>query len=193
MAEKSLNLFLSASIPIEGRANGKYLKTADVIAIRDSVIALVSVALPRYHLIWGGHPSITPLITNVLKHSDKEVNKCVTVYQSGYFVKVFPEENKDVEHIVVTENLEEKEASLNLMRRKMIVENDFAVGVFIGGMDGVEDEYRLFVESHPNARALILGSTGGAALSLYETNAESKDKRLLTDMAYVSLFKDFLK
>ena len=192
MGEKSLNLFLSASVPVAGRADGKYLATADIIAIRDAVIALASVVLPRYHLIWGGHPSITPLIANVLRHSNKEVNSSVTVYQSGYFVKEFPNENKDVEHVVVTESLGERVSSLDLMRRRMVIENDFAAAVFIGGMDGVEDEYKMFVESHPEAKVFPMASTGAAALMLYDANSDAFNERLKNDMAYASLFKDLL-
>ena len=192
MGEKSLNLFLSASVPVAGRADGKYLATADIIAIRDAVIALASVVLPRYHLIWGGHPSITPLIANVLRHSNKEVNSSVTVYQSGYFVNEFPKENKDVEHVVVTESLGERVSSLDLMRRRMVIENDFAAAVFIGGMDGVEDEYKIFVESHPEAKVFPMASTGAAALMLYDANTDAFDERLKNDMAYASLFKDLL-
>ena len=193
MAEKSLNLFLSASVPVAGRADGKYLATADIIAIRDAVIALASVVLPHYHLIWGGHPSITPLIANVLRHSDNEVNSSVTVYQSGYFVKEFPEENKDVEHIVVTESLGDRGNSLELMRRRMVIENDFAAAVFIGGMEGVEDEYKMFVENHPDAKVFPVASTGAAALILYEAAKDMFDERLKIDMAFASLFKDLLK
>lgn len=193
MGEKSLNLFLSASVPVAGRADGKYLATADIIAIRDAVIALASVVLPRYHLIWGGHPSITPLIANVLRHSNKEVNSSVTVYQSGYFVKEFPKENKDVEHVVVTESLGERVSSLDLMRRRMVIENDFAAAVFIGGMDGVEDEYKMFVESHPEAKVFPMASTGAAALMLYDANSDAFNERLKNDMAYASLFKDLLR
>ena len=192
MGEKSLNLFLSASVPVAGRADGKYLATADIIAIRDAVIALASVVLPRYHLIWGGHPSITPLIANVLRHSNKEVNSSVTVYQSGYFVKEFPKENKDVEHVVVAESLGERVSSLDLMRRRMVIENDFAAAVFIGGMDGVEDEYKMFVESHPEAKVFPMASTGAAALMLYDANSDAFNERLKNDMAYASLFKDLL-
>ena len=163
MAEKPLNLFLSASVPIPGRADGKYLVTADVIAIRDAVIALASVVMPHYRLIWGGHPSITPLIANVLRHSNRDVNECVTLYQSGFFVKEFPKENKDVERVVITEALEDMGKSLELMRRKMIVENDFVAAVFIGGMNGVEEEYKMFVENHPNAKVIPVASTGAAA------------------------------
>ncbi len=192
MVETSLNLFLSASVPVAGRADGKYLASADIIAIRDAVIALASVVLPHYHLIWGGHPSITPLIANVLRHSNKKVNSSVTVYQSGFFEKEFPPDNKDVEHIVVTKDLGECGKSLDLMRREMIVENDFAAAVFIGGMNGVEDEYKMFVDNHPGAKAIPVASTGAAALMLYESNKEMFDERLMTDMAYASLFKDLL-
>lgn len=192
MATRTLNIFLSASVPVAGRAEGKYLATADIIAIRDAVIALASVALPQYHLIWGGHPSITPLIANVLRHSNKEVNASVTVYQSGYFVKEFPEENKDVEHIVITEDLGDREKSLDLMRKQMIVDNDYAAAVFIGGMNGVEDEFDMFTKSHPDARVLPVASTGAAAQMVYEKNDGELDERLKTDMAYASLFKDLL-
>lgn len=192
MAEKSLNLFLSASVPIAGRDESKYLATADIIAIRDAVIALVSVALPRYHLIWGGHPSITPLIANVLRHSDKEINSSVTVYQSGFFVKDFPTDNKDVEDIVVTKDLGTREESLELMRQKMIAGNDFAAAVFIGGMNGVEDEYEMFAANHPKAKILPMASTGAAALMLYEANKDKFDERLKFDMAFASVFKDLL-
>lgn len=193
MATRALNLFLSASVPVAGRADGKYLATADVIAIRDAVIALVSVALPKYHLIWGGHPSITPLIANVLRHSNREVNASVTVYQSGYYVKEFPDENKDVEHIVITDDLGDREKSIELMRKQMIVNNKYAAAVFIGGMNGVEDEFDLFTTSHPNAYVLPVASTGAAAEMLYERNADMFDVRLKTDMAYASLFKDLLE
>lgn len=192
MAENSLNLFLSASVPVQGRADGKYLATADVIAIRDAVIALASVVLLHYRLIWGGHPSITPLIANVLRHSKKKVNECVTLYQSRYFEKMFPMENREMGCVVITDALEDRENSLELMRQKMIVENDFAAAVFIGGMNGVEEEYKMFTESHPNAKVFPVASTGAAALSLYESNKDRFDGRLKTDLAYSSLFKDLL-
>jgi hypothetical protein len=60
------NIFLSASIPLPER-HPKYYETADLIAIRDAVIALASIALPNHRIIWGGHPSITPLIYYVIE------------------------------------------------------------------------------------------------------------------------------
>ena len=101
MAQKQLNIFLSASIPMLGR-DEKYFRTADTIAIRDSVLALASIALPKYKLIWGGHPSITPLIASILQHSGLDIQSSVTLYQSTYFEQFFPLENESVAHIIKT-------------------------------------------------------------------------------------------
>ena len=49
-SEKLKNIFLSASIPLEER-NPKYFETADIIAIRDAVIALTTIVLPRHKLV----------------------------------------------------------------------------------------------------------------------------------------------
>lgn len=89
MASEQLNIFLSASIPQPVR-DPKYIDTADVIAIRDAVLALATVVLPNYRLVWGGHPSITALIAQVLNHADKQANEHVTLYQSRFFEKFFP-------------------------------------------------------------------------------------------------------
>jgi hypothetical protein len=54
-------VFLSASIP-DPRRDAKYFQTGDTIAIRNAVIALVTVTLSRTKLVFGGHPAVTPLV-----------------------------------------------------------------------------------------------------------------------------------
>ena len=55
-----LRVFLSASVPLPSR-NPKYFDTADVIAIRDAVRALIMVVVEQQgQLVFGGHPAITP-------------------------------------------------------------------------------------------------------------------------------------
>ena len=69
MVKKDMNnIFLSASIPSPER-DRKYYDTADIVAIRDAVRALATVVIPKAHLIWGGHPSITPLIRFVMENA----------------------------------------------------------------------------------------------------------------------------
>jgi hypothetical protein len=98
-----------------------------------------------------------------------------------------------VEDIRITDDLGERDKSLALMREAMIVSNDFEAAFFIGGMEGVEDEFHLFVKAHPDAKVFPVASTGAAAKILYEAMKETLDSRLYSDMAYGSLFKDLMK
>src|SRR5690554_6400491 len=150
MAKRELkNIFLSASIPFKER-HQKYFNTADIIAIRDSVIALASLVIPKYRLIWGGDPSITPIIYYVLEKFEIDIQSHVKLYQSKYFEKIFPIENKEFETVEITEDLGELKPSIELMRNKMLGDNVSDADVFIGGKDGVEVEYKLFKQLHPN-------------------------------------------
>lgn len=187
-----MNIFLSASIPIVER-DRKYIETADVIAIRDSVIALASVILPKFRLIWGGHPSITQLIAQVLRHSNQEVRECVTLYQSNYFKRFFPLENKEMAHIVLTRDMGDRDTSLLSMRQQMISDNNYYAGIFIGGMEGVEQEYQMFTRQHPNALILPIASTGAAAKIIYDKNIDHYDSRLESVLTYSSLFKQIFQ
>lgn len=191
--EQLKNIFLSASIPLKER-DPKYFDSADVIAIRDSVIALATVVLPNHRLIWGGHPSITPIIYHIVQRLCLNTQEHITLYQSLFFEKHFPEDNNKFENVILTENKFEKDASLLLMRRRMLTENSFVAGIFIGGMEGIEDEYKLFRELHPKAFVLPISSTGAASQIVYRNNLppEMKNQRLERDYAYVSLFQDLL-
>src|SRR5688572_3148776 len=100
-------IFLSASIP-DPRRDEKYFSTADPSAIRDAVRALATIVIPHSHLVWGGHPAITPLIHQVLmstlsqqgfehlseRSPEKQSNtQHITLYQSKFFEKKFLAEN----------------------------------------------------------------------------------------------------
>lgn len=191
MANKLKNIFLSASIPLKER-NPMYYDTADVIAIRDCVSSLAKVVLPECRLVWGGHPSITPLISSILESVNVNIKEHVHLYQSDYFRQMFPVENEEFsESLIVTDNLGSRDESLALMREKMIVNNDFIAGIFVGGMEGVEDEYELFTQSHPQATVLPMASTGAAALKVYEMGYF--DASLKDDYAYIALFYKLFK
>lgn len=194
MAKQELkNIFLSASIPLKER-DEKYFDTADIISIRDAVIALITVVLPKHRLIWGGHPSITPIIYHIMQRLDLNIQEHVTLYQSLFFEKYFPEDNNKFQNVIFTENKFEKDASLLLMRKRMFTESSFVAGIFIGGMEGIEDEFKLFRELQPQAHILPISSTGAAAKVVYNKYlpTEIKNVRLENDYAYMSLFQDLL-
>jgi hypothetical protein len=192
-SEKLKTIFLSASIPLQER-HAKYYDTADIIAIRDAVIALATVVLPKHRLVWGGHPSITPIIYYVMERLNLNIQEHVTLYQSKYFEHLFPEDNNKFKNVVLTENTGEIQSSILLMRQRMFSENDFSAGIFIGGMDGIEVEFNMLKEAHPNAILLPIASTGAASLIVYDKllTYDSKNNRLLNDYGYLSLFQDLL-
>jgi len=213
------NIFLSASIPLPER-HPKYYETADIIAIRDAVIALASLALTQHKIIWGGHPSITPLIyyviermlINKLKREDWDlplterenhviesqlkgkIQKHVLLYQSKYFEDDFPPENSKFKNVRLTENKGDIHSSIQYMRYKMFTENEFSAAVFLGGMDGIEVEFNMFKEYHPKALLLPIASTGAATKIVYDNlfPENLKNERFLKDYGYMSLFQKYL-
>lgn len=197
------NIFLSASIPLPER-DSKYIDTADIIAIRDSVIALTTVMLPHHRLIWGGHPSITPLVYYVMQKLNLNIQVHVTLYQSRFFEKFFPEDNNKFNNVILTDIIDnDRDKSLLHMRERMLGESEFSAAVFIGGMEGIEGdkekgiegEYKMFIDRHSQALILPIASTGAATRIIYDNlplESESKNERFLKDYGYMSLFQKFL-
>lgn len=87
----------------------------------------------------------------------------------------------------------DKDASIDLMREQMLSSHPFQVGVFIGGMEGVQKEHAMFRERHPAALVLPVASTGGAALMIYESYKSELPADLLSDLAYPSMFRRLLR
>lgn len=187
------NIFLSASIPLPER-HPKYYESADIIAIREAVIALITVVLPHHRVVWGGHPSITPLINYVMQKMKLNIQEHVALYQSEFFKDKFPEDNNKFQNVILTENFGDIPLSIQRMRERMFSENKFAAAIFIGGMDGIEVEYKMFKEYHPEALILPIASTGGATKIVYDNlfPEEEKNERFLKDYGYMSLFQKFL-
>jgi hypothetical protein len=178
-------IFLSAGVPDPSAPH--FEGEGDSAAIAAAVGALLYVTLGRRQLVWGGHPAITPMVWAVAEAMDVKYSEWVTLYQSAIFEDEFPEETALFENVVVTEAVgTDKDASLEVMRRRMIGENGFDAAVFIGGMRGIFDEHRLFVEHAPRAKILPVMSTGGAAEKLgseFHAAAEFSD-----ELDYVALF-----
>ena len=126
-------VFLSASIPLPDN-DARYLDTADIIAIRDSIRALVSVVVPAGQIVFGGHPAITPLIRLIVRGMTPDVNQHITLYQSAYFRRDFPPETAEFERIRIIEAVDtDEEESLRLMREAMIGAISTMPAFFWGG------------------------------------------------------------
>lgn len=184
-------IFLSASVPLPSR-NPMYFNTADVIAIRDAVRALTMVITEQnIQLVFGGHPAITPMIRLQISQSGLPVGERVLMYQSRYFDRVFPDDNAAFEHVELIDAIPgDQAASLASMRAAMLA-HSFRSGIFIGGMEGVEVEYAMFRQLHPNIPAFPVASTGAAAARLFDADPDLQRRHpeLRDEISYLTLMR----
>jgi hypothetical protein len=163
-------IFLSASVPRKGREGGD---DYDAYLIKEAVTALIEVILGRHLLVWGGQPAITPIVAAAAKGYDLSFSGVATLYQSKFFKPEYPEENKQLNNFVETEEIPgDQRASLEIMRRLMLSSHEFHAGVFIGGMEGVVKEYQLFKQFHPSAIVLPVPTPGGTSRKLFKREKE---------------------
>jgi hypothetical protein len=162
-------VFLSASVP-DPRRDEKYFKTGDTIAIRDAVIALLTVVLPRTRLVFGGHPAITPMVKWVADQLGAFEN--VRMFQSKFFRDKYLKDLAVFRYKETEPVSGNRDMSLLLMRTEMINSEPFSAAFFIGGMDGVEREYELIRESRPDVPRYPVYTTGAAARLIWTRERE---------------------
>lgn len=184
-------IFLSAGIPDEGREG---FETTNRAAAAAAVMAFTRVCteynIPFY---FGGQPAITSLVWSVAKDFSTETKPLITIYQSRYFEGKTPREVDYFENIVWTERVENNlPASLEKMRRQMFSENETIAAIFIGGSNGIRDEYKLLKDISPQTRMLPFASTGGVSKKMYESEGIN-EAELTESFAYYQIFKDLLK
>jgi SLOG cluster3 family len=187
-------IFLSASVPVRE----PFVNYSDAIAIREAVLALVAVTVRERELVFGGHPAISPLV----EHAARSLGALghVHIYQSKFFEELIPPVAKEFPNLHWTDLAGSgggsQEASLELMRREMIGSRDYGAAVFIGGMEGIFDEIRIFKQLHPERMIIPVASTGGAAKNLIERGEGPPDEELLetlkTENRYRRLFMELL-
>jgi hypothetical protein len=189
-----LRVFLSASVPLPSR-NREYIDTADVIAIRDAVRALAMVIIEqKAELVFGGHPAITPMIRLQIVESGNRVGERVVMFQSRYFERQFPSDNAVFEHVELIDAVpNDRTASLQRMREAMLA-GRFDAGVFIGGMEGVEEEYAMFIRLQPAVPVFPVASTGAAAAKIFNADMllQRDHPELRDELSYLSLMRDIV-
>lgn len=187
-------IFLSSSVP----DRDPWRKQADPLAVREAVLALAAVWLPHGELVFGGHPAISPLVEHAgrsLGHLER-----VHIYQSRFFEKVIPAAAKAFVNLHWTAPGSDRATSLTNMRWEMLESPNnprtFQAAVFIGGMDGIDEELQIFEKVHSQAALIPVGSTGAAAYELWNRGvglAGGKARSdLLTVTRYRKLFRNLL-
>lgn len=182
-------IFLSAGVPDPAR-DRRFYDTADSVAIRAAVVGLVRATASRRRIVWGGQPGIAPMLSVAAHAGQSDHNAWITLYLSAFFEQFFPPEVGDFEDRIVVKAVPgDREKSLLEMRRRMFTEHTFSAAVFIGGMEGVIDEFKMLKELQPDTLFLPLASTGGAAREIYNSGNYPTD--LSNEAAYFSLFKKY--
>lgn len=217
-------VFLSASFPSRERS-ANFFETTDPDEVTHAIVATCrAVFAVGGRLVFGGHPSITPLIMMVAeeylpediaerRELRGEGRATVIAYQSESFRFATPQSTRNLEEWGLGELrwVEESgdkprftaegtlihgsgDLALQRMREEMFEETKPVAAIFIGGMEGIEQEATMFrraCEGHP---LYFIGAPGGAARNLAETqradfNAASglTAQELLTARSYPAL------
>lgn len=180
------DIFLSASVPVVGR--GTFHEDADPFLIQFAVRELLTVCLGRRTVVWGGHPAITPMVWAVCEDLEIDYSKNVVLYQSRYFDEWFPEENRRFANVIYTEAIDNDRTKSLLKMRESILARKYEGAVFIGGMEGVLEEYELFHSLHPKAKSIAVGSPGGASKILAKKLGQDSNR-----IDFARLYYDELK
>lgn len=191
------HVFLSASFPSGER--GKAVQPYDPSAVADAVTALVRAVLSRNgRLLFGGHPTITPLVLAIaMEHRSKH---SVDVFQSEWFRGRLTSETQRLASLGYgdihwTERRHDLDRTLKTMRRRMLSFGHIVGAVFVGGMDGIEEEHRMLGHMLPGIPRIPVRGPGGAAARMLTMEAEVPEylARQLDSRAYPLLLSKIVE
>lgn len=157
------SIFLSASVP---SSDSEFYDHSDPMLIQAALRTFLYTVLGRKHLVFGGHPTISPLILAICEDLGVDNKAAVTIYQSQYFLKDTPKVNTRFANLVKVNAAGTRESSLAIMRTIMLRQHKYEAAVFIGGQQGIFQEHNQFKKMHPSAKVIALRSPGGASAKI---------------------------
>jgi hypothetical protein len=169
-----LHVMLSASLPkaLEGTRRAQELF--------DVMVTLIGGVLRSSGvLVFGGHPTVTPLVHRIALSAGPPEEPRIKLFQLNRHREQAPEEVNDQRVFGEVRWLGDAGAPLDedlAELRSEMVEASHA-GIFIGGktqdylgrVPGVRAEYERFAEMRPDGPAYLLGILGGEALRLIKS------------------------
>lgn len=137
----------------------------------------------------------------LLVAGELNVSAMVHVYQSRWFKEDITAETLRLEQLGLgvvhwTEEGSTVDESLTELRRVMLTEWKFQGAVFVGGMQGVIDEFRMYRELWPNSIALAMSAPGGASRLLVDDGhgvLPPSLRELANSDRYPEVFYEFVK
>jgi len=173
-------VFLSASVP----TRPAWVSGSSPVDIEEAIVSIArAVFARRGRLLFGGHPSVSPLVSAVAGEyfaadpARPAVERPVLTFQSEQFRgPQMPDATWELHRfgwtsIEWTPKAANRAESLRLMRERMLGGPMPAAMFAVGGMEGVVDETLLFLAERRargalSSRVYVLPSGGGAAACL---------------------------
>lgn len=193
-------IFLSGSIPDPDRWEGAF----DPLEITDAVVTFARACLTsNYRIVTAAHPTLAPLLLYVAAEFPPSDEPSIVVYQSLLFGNVLPTETRRFEaegvgQLVWTDAHDGDrpepgcwDASLKLMRGRMLRETDPQGAVFVGGMEGIRSEFDMFSTLHHDRPMLAVRRPGGEAATLISSEMQSALLDLDQELTYPSLWREY--
>jgi hypothetical protein len=165
-------VFLSASFPSGERGDAfRPYRTADIGAAASAVAE--AVLRTGADLVFGGHPTISPLVLQIA--GLLKAGRQVEIWQSdSYRDVVTPEVHRLVgeegARLLRVPKGKDRPSSLALLRDRMLAEGA-AAAFFVGGMEGIGDEFHLLRQTHPDTPAFLFVTPGGMTARLAQQAA----------------------
>lgn len=172
MPLKGLRVMLSAALPDELAGTVRAQKLYDLLVVLSRALAAAGA-----HLVFGGHPSITPLINRAASRQGL-ANGMVTLYQAARFRSQAPEAVFCSEYLTDVRWIgsadDGRATALTALRQAMAADADAAI--FVGGrgrrpdtpVPGLREEYQQFCTLHPESPIYLLGLLDGEALKMIQ-------------------------
>lgn len=184
-------VFLSASVPVRQ----PYVEDARPADIEEAIVSIARAVFARGgRMLFGGHPSVSPLIASVAgayfpPNPDRPPpERPIVTFQSEFFRRHLPDETWALHRmgwsvIEWTPNVNDsREQSLEVMRHAMLgvpgISDDYlsrnalrpaTVMFAVGGMEGIRDEADILLhQSAWHTPIYAVTSGGGAARRLVE-------------------------
>lgn len=162
------SIFLSVGVP---GSDSPFHDTCDRMLLQAALRTFLYTVLGRKHLVFGGHPSISPLILAVCEDLKVENKFAVTVYQSEFLEEDAPKVNSRLGNLIKVAAASSLESSLANMSEIMFRSHQFETAVFIGGDHATLEKYARFKDLHPTSKVIALRSAGGASAAIASMEA----------------------
>jgi hypothetical protein len=141
-----------------------------------------------FTLVFGGHPAISPMVLEIARNYIPGADEVrILVFQSEHFKTRLTDAARDLARwrhgamLLTRDEGGQRVPSLTRMRRTMFGCPGLVAGVYIGGMSGVVEESRAFVDAAAagaaSRRRYAIAATGGAAKFLLEQDVRGHSGR----------------